>query len=388
MIDEWIQEWATAVAADYENLGGLLNKNGKFQGHITTFSKLLLQAAMLNGDQARAAFQAWQSVTDIDKLPFDQYQLMPVLYQNLVRECIDHPWLGRLRGIYRKTWYQHQTGYGAALKLGAAFADMGCQPIVFNGGAPAEQPAIWQPRSVISLVVPRNYAYSALKTAALMGYKPLQASTLVDMDDFFTWRSSILLQADQGTTLRLCWHFLDDWPSDDVDEWIVSRAVSSTPARQKLLSLDPTASLFVICASGASSLTKLVDVGQIMRQQDNIDWPWLESASKKAGTANPVPEVVSALRDILEDCIPNSMLHGFCRSFTFDSAENTGWNGAVAIKQHREKFRQLAAAQKIKPTLSAFCGYLKHAWETDSIWGIIRHCAVRTTASLSRYIPW
>jgi len=69
----------------------------------------LLQAALQNQSEALTAFAAWQGTVDIDDLPPGQFELLPLLYRNMQRAGLEeHPWLPRLKGIYRRAWYANQ----------------------------------------------------------------------------------------------------------------------------------------------------------------------------------------------------------------------------------------------------------------------------------------
>ena len=70
--------------------------------------ELLLRAALLEGEAALSAWQQWQAEADLDHLDYGSFRLLPLLYQNLQRHQIKHPWLPTLKGIHRRTWYQNQ----------------------------------------------------------------------------------------------------------------------------------------------------------------------------------------------------------------------------------------------------------------------------------------
>ncbi|HNG96267.1 MAG TPA: hypothetical protein PLB32_25930, partial [Acidobacteriota bacterium] len=71
--------------------------------------ELLLQAALLNGEQALAAWKTWCSKVDLQALDTSSYRLLPLLYHNLNRLQVKHPWLPIMRGVHRHTWVKNQT---------------------------------------------------------------------------------------------------------------------------------------------------------------------------------------------------------------------------------------------------------------------------------------
>ncbi len=71
---------------------------------------LVLTAALSDGSRALAAFEKWRSGLD-DSLKFDRenFRLLPLLYDNLVRCSCTHPLMARLKGVYRRSWVETHT---------------------------------------------------------------------------------------------------------------------------------------------------------------------------------------------------------------------------------------------------------------------------------------
>src|SRR5262245_53419620 len=70
---------------------------------------LLLDAALLPFDAAWSAWQAWKTAVDFENgLDRGSYRLLPLVYRNLSRPGLEDPLLGRLKGVYRLTWYKNQ----------------------------------------------------------------------------------------------------------------------------------------------------------------------------------------------------------------------------------------------------------------------------------------
>jgi hypothetical protein len=56
-----------------------------------TATELLLQAIFLAPDPARTALDDWLAVTDLDVLPFDQFELLPLLVTRLETLGVETP---------------------------------------------------------------------------------------------------------------------------------------------------------------------------------------------------------------------------------------------------------------------------------------------------------
>ncbi len=112
--------------------------------------KLLLKAALLQGDQALAAWESWSKNWKIEEyLDNGSFRLLPLLYRNLVGLKVKSPLMQVLKGIYKQAWYRNQNLFkdteivlnllrgegaevillkGTALTL-AYYRDMGVRPM-------------------------------------------------------------------------------------------------------------------------------------------------------------------------------------------------------------------------------------------------------------------
>ena len=70
--------------------------------------RLLLEAALGDGEAAVAAAREWSLLVDLDRIDFGSFRLLPLLVRNLERLDIELPSSDRLRGIYRRCWYRNQ----------------------------------------------------------------------------------------------------------------------------------------------------------------------------------------------------------------------------------------------------------------------------------------
>lgn len=69
---------------------------------------LLLEAALLQGKPALAAWRAWRLTADLDQLPPGGFGLLPLLAYNLQVQGVRDPLLDKCHGIHRRTWTQNQ----------------------------------------------------------------------------------------------------------------------------------------------------------------------------------------------------------------------------------------------------------------------------------------
>src|SRR6266480_2773816 len=66
---------------------------------------LLLRACLATAAEARAAWEEWSSLVDLDHVDHESWYLVPLLDKNLrAIGVIGHPWLGRIKGYRRYIW--------------------------------------------------------------------------------------------------------------------------------------------------------------------------------------------------------------------------------------------------------------------------------------------
>jgi hypothetical protein len=94
---------------------------------------ILLRIALRDDDEAVAAWRSLRPSFEIEKLEPGSYDLMPLLYRRLAELAPGDPVLGKLRGIYRRTWYANSLALAAVVPAVARLGERGLEPIVIGG---------------------------------------------------------------------------------------------------------------------------------------------------------------------------------------------------------------------------------------------------------------
>ena len=94
---------------------------------------MLLQAALLDGDRASTASRAWCARIDLDLLDAGSLRLLPLLYRAMTARGESWTHLGRLRGVYRQTWYRNNLLIGRLARLIDALERAGIPTLVLKG---------------------------------------------------------------------------------------------------------------------------------------------------------------------------------------------------------------------------------------------------------------
>lgn len=94
------------------NAENLIKASGKMDGneHFPKDRILLMRAAVQDDPGAFAGWKQWLEMVDIEKGYLDSfsYRLLPIVYHNLASQHVDHPLMARLKGVYRRAWYENQ----------------------------------------------------------------------------------------------------------------------------------------------------------------------------------------------------------------------------------------------------------------------------------------
>ena len=166
----------------------------------------LLRAAVLDDvDEAGDAYRHWAGSVDWEK-NFDAgtYQLLPLLYLNLDRAGVEDANTGRLRGLYRRSWYRNQRLMSnlnsIAGKLSAAGVD-----VVLLGDIALLNGLYDLPGARIvnrlDLLIDRDAVTDALGCLTATGW----AAPLL-RDDDLTYEPYTDLTDPAGEVLRIHWH--------------------------------------------------------------------------------------------------------------------------------------------------------------------------------------
>ena len=96
----------------------------------------LLRAALVTDREAAAdALARWTASTALDNVDLASARLAPLLYRNLERLGIAHPYAPRLKGLYRRFWYHNELLLDAARDAICSLASAGMPVVLLKGAA-------------------------------------------------------------------------------------------------------------------------------------------------------------------------------------------------------------------------------------------------------------
>src|SRR5262249_17204413 len=137
---------------------------------------LPLRAALLARAPAEDALPEWRGSVDFEAVATPVQRLLPLIHRNLGSEARGDPVLGRIRGIYRRTWVLNAIQMGEGERAIAALGEEEIPTMLLKGAAMI---ARWTGDSGVrmmsdfDLLVPRERARDAIARLRAAGARPL-----------------------------------------------------------------------------------------------------------------------------------------------------------------------------------------------------------------------
>jgi hypothetical protein len=283
---------------------------------------LILKAALLEGQAGREATLRWLPAASLDRLGTSSRRLLPLLYDRLQAEGIEHPMVNVLRGVKRHTWYHNRLLFHQARDVVRSVRQTGIEVMIIKGAALTIEyyrDYGLRPMDDLDLMVPVGKAVEAVAEMQKQGCKLHWQIDLEYMRDHvvdFLWE--LHLCNAKGRHFDLHWHLYPMCLNRDSDDdlWQASRAARfegedvrvPCPADLLLHTIVHGFSWETI-----SPIRWIPDALAILRKAESIEWERLLQQSAKRGLvamtlpsllylqrefAAPVPsEVISTLKN-------------------------------------------------------------------------------------------
>lgn len=267
----------------------------------------LLRAALLDGDAGTRAFQAWQSTTELDDLPPQQHALLPMLYHKIEASGIDHPWLSRLKGYYRRTWYANQMTLrvlGEVLDRLSA-VNLPCMVVGASALAHSLYPEVGlRPIHTPEILVPFSVVGEAMRILQDMGWQVQPASRHVHRPAFLTAVVSRRFVNNQGQSFTLGWHVVPTLPCPDLDTAFWSASVELMLGGRSVRTLCPADHLLRICLTfSEGGVIVLADAALLVRSEV-LDWQRFLALAGRFRAGRPALHVLETLASVVGVAAP------------------------------------------------------------------------------------
>ena len=259
--------------------------------------ELLLRAALMPGETAERAWVRWREATG-DQFDLGSLRLLPLVYRNLAAHGSDDPWMGRLKGIYRRTWFLNQALLDRTATAVGRLEAAGIPTLLLKGAGLTlahYRDMGARPMDDADVAVPCGRALEALAVLAEDGFR---AERPVSKDDLVLGHAETLA-APGGERIDLHWDVL--WRAGR-DELLWEAAVPAELRGIATRTLCPTDHLLQVCGHAAywnriHPVRWVADVHVVLRSAGpEVDWDRLVSRAAERELTLPLADALDYVR--------------------------------------------------------------------------------------------
>jgi len=177
------------------------------------------------------------------------HQLLPLVYDHMHRLGITDSLMGRLKGVYRMSWYGNQVLFDKVRSIVSALDERGITTLLLEGASLVlscyRNPAV-RPMAAIGIAVSPRQIRGSIAAIEAFGW---QCNAIPSAEDL-RYRHCIKFTDRDGHALDLHWHFLYEACNDEADAFFWSSAIPLDFGGVPTLQLDPTAMLVHVILHG------------------------------------------------------------------------------------------------------------------------------------------
>lgn len=253
--------------------------------------ELLLDACLRDGDAAVAAWNAWRSRIDLDRIDEESFRHLPLAWHRLRGRAATDATLEIAKGVYRQAWYRNQLLLRSVGEVVDVLADEGITALLLKGAALAPRyfPALGtRPMGDLDILVPHASAARALGRLIREGWtceKRASADRLV--------RHAHAIALTRGQIgLDLHWNALWAQRTPTADDLFWADARPREHEGRSVLELSPTDAFFHTCMHGARRsqnayswaplpLVRWITDAFHIAQKEPIDWERIDRLARR-----------------------------------------------------------------------------------------------------------
>jgi Uncharacterised nucleotidyltransferase len=289
-----------------------MNPQNPALSQLTSKQKLLLEAALLQGEAAINSWQQWIAAVDIEKIETDSYRLLPLVYRNLSEHGVtDLP--ARLKGVYRRTWLENQVVVQQLTTILQEFQTCNVETLLLKDAALSlcDYPDFGL-RTIhnFNLLVRPDRALAATNSLQKIGWKP-QGKIPKNIGRF---PHSLEFKHQSGQLLNFRWHLFGDGFQEAAETEFWERAIVAKVGEFPVRVLNATDRLFYVCVTNRSTpsdykFSRLADAVAILNASSSeVDWDRLLSQAQKYHFVGALQTSLLQLHEILNVPIPDATL--------------------------------------------------------------------------------
>lgn len=348
----------------------------------TEEQKLLLEAAVLDGERAQAGWASWNLGASIDDVEWLSFHLLPQVYANLQSRDVKMPNAERLKGTYRYTWYKNNRLMRDLSPILHTLNEAGIKVVMLRDVALAHHyygDYGRRPISEIHMFVRQEEALRTLDLLVPTGDRPHRdVRTRI-----ITTRSSARIGTNTDPPVILHWRSRGGTQGLAADNTYWDAAISTEINGNLLGLLSPTDQLHDVSAHGVHwnvvpPTLWIVDALTVLkRAEEDIDWERLVRLSTETHTLLAVRNALAYIRDTLgapvsQDIIERMQMLPISER---ERAEYESQTHAPALQRRMRsywyRYEDIAREWSAWKRTAGVPAFLQHSWELEHLWQIV-----------------
>jgi Uncharacterised nucleotidyltransferase len=360
--------------------------------------ELLLKAALLDAEQAVAAWRALRPGFDLDHLEEGSYCLMPLISTRLPSMDPDDQILPRLKGIYRHTWYRNQIACTRMAEMLRVLGGAGFETMVLKGvarGVRYYPDLTLRPIDEVEVMVPTATAAGAIQVLNDAGWRCATPPPVTALRR----QPAIRIQDGNGRPCTLRWQMppellLPGSPDLSAEEyWKDAVEVEIDGVRS--WALDSTAELLYTCVTGAKAGSGVpvqwaADAWMILSSAGpEIPWGKLTAWAMARHCTLRLRDALSYLRLLLDAPVPADVLAELGAVHPTKRAQFAYWAGGRGggllggLPHTLAHHVQATAGQGLIATMRSLPHGLRDTWELNHVSSVPLHAIRKGLRRLS-----
>ena len=342
--------------------------------------KLLLQAALWQGEAAIDSWQTWRTSVNIDDIDRESYRLLPLVYRNLSALKVTDSHLGRLKGVYRRTWVENQVFFQQIASILDSFQAAGIETMLLKDAALNlyyYQDYGLRTIENLDFLVNSKDVLNAIPLLQKLGWE-IQGN-IANPKIPFTHIVGFKKEPKQYLNLR--WHLYGEGFNENGENQFWQSAILTQVNNLPVYVLSPTDQLFYTCGSGifrntVSPVRRLVDAAiAIYTYPDRIDWHQLIKLAENYRLILALKTQFIQLSEILNAPIPDSILLEL-KNLSVSQMEQEDYQVFSAEKLtvldrfKMRYFQYLRTTKNAEFNLIGFLRYLQYVWGLENLWEV------------------
>ncbi len=342
---------------------------------------LVLHAALDPAADALAAWERWRGRIDFDDVDHGSTRLLPLVYRNLGPDSFDAEVVGRLKGLYRRSWSHNQLIFKRAAEAITLLQDAGIETLVTKGASLAllaYGDVGARPMDDVDVLVPIERAGDAISVLSNAGWSP-------DHEDPLAWTEvhhSLDFAGGESGHVDLHWFAL--WqPASDGRLWqaAVPLELSGVATRAPC----PADQLLLACVHGTpwSPLPPfrwIADAVTVIRAAEGaIDWERLVAEATRRRLTVATAAALAYLGEEFGAAVPDSVLAEL-RAAPTSRHERAAFRAACrpdsplrTLRMAWDRYRRLRDLDTGAPRPDGFVDFARRFWGLESVWRLPAH---------------